>query len=243
MDNPNEVPVGTAGATAALGQTDATTHPTAGTEGSSATIPATAEGSNTATPAWAGDQRFAGKTPDDVYKSYRELETKLGDYKSIQEKAQLADLLQERLGITPDKVQDYIAQQEAEAEAARQKQMTENPGQFAIERVQAIEAELAMEKEKASLNSFVTAHPELEPIKQQLFKIAMTAEAQSNMPYEQIYENYFGGAMKIAGEQAYQKIGEKQQMSTTAPSSADVQRPNLDDLSVADLEKILPHAN
>ena len=37
---------------------------------------------------FVGDQRF--KTPDDLYKSYRELESKLGDVEDLQEKASLA---------------------------------------------------------------------------------------------------------------------------------------------------------
>lgn len=243
MDNPNKVPEGTAGATAAPGQTEVSTHPTTPEAGSSATKPQGGEGSGTDTPTWASDPRFAGKTPEDVYKSYRELETKLGNHKAIEEKAQLADLLQERLGITASEVQEYIAEQEKEESANRQREIEENPGAAAYREVEALKDRLAIEQEKANLNSFIGAHPELAPLKAQLFKLALTAERNSSLSYEGIYEKYYGEAMKIAGSEAYRKIGEKQQMASTTPSSADVQKPKLEDLSVAEMEKILPHAN
>ncbi len=243
MDNPNQVPVEAAGATAAQGQTEVVTHPTTPEAGSSATMPTGVEGSDNSTPSWSSDPRFAGKSPEDVYKSYRELETKLGNHKAIEEKAQLADLLQERLGITPNEVQDYIARQEQEEAEQRQREIEENPGLAALQEVESLKDRLALEQEKASLGSFIGAHPELAPMKAQLFKLALTAERNSNLSYEGIYEKYYGEAMKIAGAQAYQKIGEKQQMASTTPSSADVQKPKLEDLSVAEMEKILPHAN
>lgn len=239
MENQNIVP-NEANANVSEGQTIVETLPTSSNE-STSTIPQN-ENVGSSEQAWMQDQRFAGKTPDDIYKSYRELESHLGDYKSIKEKAQMADLLQNRLGITPDEINEYIANKEQEEQQEQQREIEENPGAVAYREVESLKDQLALEHEKSQLNSFIEANPELSPIKAQLFKLAITAERDTNLSYNDIFNKYYGDAMKIASTMAYEKIGEKQQMSSTTPTSSDVKKPNLEELSVAELEKILPHS-
>lgn len=228
MDNLNTsgVPQEAAGATAASGQTPAPeTQPTGTATGTSAPETGKAGGMP-----WEQDPRFAGKTADDVWKGYTELEKLKGE---LGRKAEVANLLEEAYGITPDQLKQQV---EARKQAEQAEYYRQNPLEATVaplqKQVQELQSTLAMQNEEKTLDSFLTEKPELQPFRDKLLQLALSVPEyrDNNVPYEQIANEWFGEAIKTGQNSAYQKIGEKQAMQTAPASGQERTTPTMEQI-------------
>jgi len=181
---------------------------------------------------WDEDERFKGKSPEEMYKLVQEADKYKGE---LGKKAKVADLIQEKYGIDPESLEQILTQREQEVQAQE-----EDPAVYLQEQMAKTQQELALLKEEKALDDFLKEKPEYTPFREKLMKVAFTAEP--NKPYSEIAEEYFGDAIKTGKQVAYEKIGEKKETQATSSSQAEKQKPNLEDLSVEEMEKILPHA-
>ena len=107
MDNTENVtPVGGEGATSSQDNATVSTQPVETATPVSDGQPA--EAGQAPTP-WDNDPRFKGKTSEDIYKAYTESEKVIGQ---LSQKAQLANKLSEKYGVSPEQVLSQIEQQE-----------------------------------------------------------------------------------------------------------------------------------
>ena len=249
MDNleQNTNPLGEAGATASQGQLDDTETQTVETEAktravSSDNTPAeTSKEAGEASNPWDENPKFKGKTADEIYKSYQELEKAQG---TLSQKAEVANLLEDKFGVTPEQLKAQIEAQELQA---RQAQYGDNPLAPVLdevdqlkERVEAQEAELVLREQKKELDNFLKENPEFEPNKDKLLELGLTLEQDKS--FEDIAQKWFGGTLAQGQQDAYNKIETKKNTQATSPTNAAVTKPDLADLSVEEMEKILPHA-
>jgi len=178
------------------------------------------------------------KTQEDLEKAHKELEGKLG---SLGQKAAVADLIQEKYGMTPDQLRATI---EAEEQQRQQQMYQENPGAFAVQKVQALEQQLAMEKEERELDSFIQKNPEYAPQRDKILKLGLHLE--TGKPYEDIAREYFGEVRAQGQKDAYNKIDAKVRTQATGTQSAPSKKfteADFDTMSAAEMEAILPHAD
>jgi len=121
MDNPTEtaIPVGGEDVTSSQGEIDAVETQAADTE-------QTFDGgiqdeTDSINNPWDIDERFKGKAPEDIWKSYTELEKMKGN---LSQKAEVANLIEEQFGLTPEEFKNAISQQQAQEQ---QQLMQEDP--------------------------------------------------------------------------------------------------------------------
>lgn len=183
---------------------------------------------------WDDNPKFEGKSPEDVYKAYQELEKAQG---TLGQKAEVANLIQDKFGITPEQLKERI---EAQEQQVQEQQYEENPNSYLQDRLAKQENELALIKEERELDNFLKENPDYAPHKDKLMKIALNIERDKS--YEDIANEYIGDAIKTGQQSAYNKIEQKQETQAAGSTNAEVQKPNLEDLSVEEMEKILPHA-
>ena len=240
MDNlENNDPQGADDVTASGGQSEVETQPAenATEENSASTEAETASEATEAgesTYPWESDDRFKGKSPEEMYNLVREADKYKGE---LGKKAKVADIIQEKYGIDPESLEQILTQQEQEKQ---QELLEEDPAAYLQNEVARTQQELALLKEEKALDNFLKEKPEYAPFRDKLMKVAFTAEP--NKPYSEIAEEYFGDAIKAGQQSAYEKIEEKTNTQATSSSQAEAQKPNLDELSVEELEKVLPHA-
>lgn len=178
------------------------------------------------------------KNVEELEKAHKELEGKLG---SLGQKAKVADLIQEKYGMTPDQLQQTI---EAEEQARMAQQYQANPGAFAVQKVQELEAKLALQAEEKELDSFLSKNPEYEANREQIFKLGLHLEKDKT--YEEIAREYFGETRAQGQQDAYKKIEMKtktQATGTKSTPSRGFTEAEKDAMSSEELAKILPHAD
>lgn len=235
MDNPTKDPQGDEDVTSSEGQSqEVETQP----ESQEESAPAEESKEQESTP-WESDPKFKGKTAEDIYKSYRELEKKTGE---LGQKAKLADLIQEKYGLTPEQFQERV---EAQAQEEQEQIQQENPEAYIQEKLKRQEEELALLKEERELDNFLQENPDFKEHREQLLKIALNLEP--NKPYSDIAQEYLGKAIEQGKKSAYEKIETKKVTQATDVSQSEQKvKPSLEDLqnmSVDELEKMLPHAS
>lgn len=162
------------------------------------------------------------KSPEDLENAYKELEGKLGQLGS---RAKVADLIQEKYGMTPEQFQETI---EAEEQARMAQAVRENPGLAAYQEVQRLQQELALKEEEGKLNSFLAENPDYAPFKDKLFNLYLNVEKDKDLPT--IANEYFGTAIATGQQAAYKKIEVKKNTQTTGVVSTPKKGITLDDM-------------
>mgnify|MGYP001561981439 FL=1 len=102
-----------------------------------------------------------------------------------------------------------------------------------------------MKEEQAQLDSFIGKNPEYEPFKDKILNLGLNLERDKT--YEQIANEYFGQSRAQGQQDAYKRIDTKQMTQATSASQAAPKArftaEEMDNMSVAELEAILPHAD
>jgi hypothetical protein len=211
MDTIEQSPVGAEGATSSQ-DTDTTSN----TQSSQPV-----EGSSETTTESRGEALLAGKykSPQDLEKAYKELEGKLGD---LGQKAKIADVIQERYGVTPQQLQERIEAQEAEAQ---RQYYANNPLAPVMDEVAQLrqvverqENEKALIAEERELDGFLKDNPEYQPFRDKILKLGLTSEQDKS--YQEIANEWFGQARAQGQQDAYNKIDVKRQSQQTGPSTS-----------------------
>lgn len=178
------------------------------------------------------------KSPEELENAYKELEGKLGE---LGQKAKVADLIQEKYGMTPDQLRQTI---EAEEQARLEQEYATNPAGFALREVQELKNQLAFKEEEGKLNSFIAENPDYAPFKDKLFNLYINVEKDKDL--STIANDYFGQAIAVGQRGAYNKIETKLRTQATGVSSVPKRQFSQADyanMSVAEMEAILPHAD
>jgi hypothetical protein len=254
MDNleQNTSPLGEADVTASQGQLDATeTQPV---ENEVSIDGGNSEETGQASNPWDNDPKFKGKTSEDIYKAYKESEKLTGQ---LSQKAQIANLIQEKYGITPEQLKAQIEQQEAQQ---RQQYYANNPlapvldkVSYLEQRLQQQEQEKAMASVEKEIDSFLKDNPVYEGSRDKIQKLALTPnigfnlETGEEVPIDELAREWIGESRAQGQQDAYNKIEKKVlTQATSASQTAPRGRITEDDLanmSAAEMEAILPHAD
>lgn len=228
MENLENDPSGEVGAAASQGQSDETQ-------------PTSTEEKEVGANPWDEDPKFKGKSPEDIYKAYKESEKLTGQ---LSQKAQIANLIEEKYGLTPEQ---FKAQLEQQAEANLQQQYAENPLAPVVDKVSQLEQVVQQQQEQAALaqeekelDNFLQENPDYKPFRDKILKLGLSAE--TDKPYEEIANEWFGQAISQGQQTAYQKIETKEKTQATSPTNAKATKPNLEEMTSEEMEKVLPHA-
>ena len=188
----------------------------------------------------APESLLAGKykSPEDLEKAYKDLESKLG---TLGQRAKVADMIQEKYGKTPEQFLETIA---AEEQALLEQEYATNPGGAALREVQNLKQQLALRDEEKELDSFLSKNPEYAPQRDKILKLGLNLEKDKT--YEEIASEYFGSTRAQGQQDAYKKIDAKKKTQTTGTQSAPSKRfseADLQGMTSAEMEALLPHAD
>lgn len=178
------------------------------------------------------------KSAEELEKAYLAAQNKISEQG---QKARLADLIQEKYGMTPEQFEASI---EAEENARLEQEYATNPGGAALREVNNLKAELALQKEERELDSFLSKSPEYTAHRDKILKLGLNLERGKS--FEDIAREYFGEAIATGQQAAYKKIEAKkmgQQTSVTSTPKKQISEADLRSLSSAELEALLPHAD
>lgn len=236
------------------GSDDVTSSPdTASVDTQAAESPRSVDGG---TGAEAEQALLAGKykSPGELEKAYKELEGKLGD---LGQKAAVADLLQSKYNLSPEQLRAQIEQMEYQQQQAR---YAADPLAPVYDKVTALEQKLAAQEHekaltqtKSELDAFLKENPSYEAHKDKIMKLALTdgigfdSKTGKETGFDEIAREYFGEARAQGQQDAYRKIGVKEETRATGASqSAPKSKLTLEDMSqmsAKDLEAVLPWAD
>lgn len=188
----------------------------------------------------APESLLAGKykSPEELEKAYKDLESKLG---TLGQRAKVADMIQEKYGKTPEQFLETIA---AEEQALLEQEYATNPGGAALREVQNLKQQLALRDEEKELDSFLSKNPEYAPQRDKILKLGLNLEKDKT--YEEIASEYFGSTRAQGQQDAYKKIDAKKKTQTTGTQSAPSKRfseADLQGMTAAEMEALLPHAD
>lgn len=178
------------------------------------------------------------KSAEELEKAYLEAQKKISEQG---QKAKVADLIQEKYGMTPEQFQATI---DAEEQARLEQEYATNPGGAALREVQTLKQELALRDEEKELDSFLSKNPEYAPQRDKILKLGLNLEKDKS--YEEIAREYFGTTRAQGQQDAYKKIDAKKMTQMTGTVSAPTKRLSDSDLaamSASEMEKFLPHAD
>jgi hypothetical protein len=237
MDNNEQTaPQGEAGATASSGQSEeVVTQPVETTEPvSDGEVAET----GTATYPWESDERFKGKSPEDIWNTYQDAQKAIGQ---ASQKAEVVNLLEKHTGMNANEIKNFLAQQEKQQ---MEQQIKANPGLAAFQEVQSLKSQIALQAEEKELDGFLQKNPEYAPFRDKIFNIGLNLEKDKS--YEDIAKDYFGDAIAQGQQVAYKKIENKQQTQATGAISTPQKKLTAEDMkkmSSAELAAILPHVD
>jgi hypothetical protein len=223
--------------TAASGQSDENieTQATEGTETTDVSTETTVE----TTHPWDSDDRFKGKTPDEMFKIVQEADKYKGQ---LSQKAKVADLLSQQFGLTPERMAQ-IAQERAEAQQAAHIQA--NPIAYVQNELQQVKQQLVIKDEEVKLDKFLAEKPQFADFRNEIKSLGFSVDRDKT--WDQIAEKYFGRAIAKGQEAAYNQIDIKQKTQATGVSRGEVRTSltteDMSKMSVSELEAILPKAN
>lgn len=186
-------------------------------------------------------QLLAGKykSPQELEKAYKELESKLGE---VGQKAELANLLEKNTGMSHQQIRDYLARQEQQQMEA---QFQANPGAYAFQEVQALKGQLALQTEEKELDKFLSSEEgkAYAPFRDKIFQLGLNLAKDKS--YGDIAKEWFGEVRAQGQKDAYKKIEVKKQTQTTGSVSTPQKKFSAEDLNgmtAAEMRAILPHA-
>jgi hypothetical protein len=185
------------------------------------------------------------KNQDELIKGYKELEGKIGE---IGQKASLINKLEQTTGMNSQQIAEYLDRQEQEQMA---QQIQANPGLAAFQEVQSLKNQLALQAEEKELDKFLGSEEgkAYTPFKDKIFDLALNlynGKVRDNKPYQEIAKEYFGESRAQGQQDAYKKIENKQNTQATGSMSQTKRKlsdEDMDRMSAAELEAILPHAD
>lgn len=184
---------------------------------------------------WQAEEKFKNAKPEDIFKSYKEME------KLYSRKAEVANLIEEKFGVSPEQLKQVIAEQE---NARMEQELAQNPAGYALREVQTLKQQLALQAEEKELDGFIAKNPEYQPFRDKILTLGLNLERDKS--YEEIANEYFGQARAQGQEDAYKKIDTKVKTQATGVRSVPQKQITPEDMkhmSVAELEAILPHAD
>jgi hypothetical protein len=225
----NETPVGSDGATSSPDTASNDTQPTE----SSDSVSDGNEVEVDEAPLLAGKY----KTQEALIEAHQELERKLGEQG---QKAELANLLEKKLGMTPQQIKDALIQRDYQEQ---QQRYANNPLAPVLDKVSALEQKLqakeqqeALNNVKTELNDYLKNNPVYEAHKDQILKLALTpgigfnSETGEEVSIDELATEYFGKAIANGQQSAYKKIDTKQMTQSSGTKTAPQKSLSLDDL-------------
>ena len=184
------------------------------------------------------------KTQEDLIKAHHELEQKLGEQG---QKAELANLLERQTGMTHQQIKDYLANQQQQQLLQQQQ---ENQVGYLMQKQQQLESQLALQSEEKALDKFLQENPAYTPFKDKILDLGLNlynGNVKPEKSYADIANEYFGSARAQGQQDAYKKIDTKIMTQATgasqAPPKGKFTEEDMERMSVAELEAILPHAD
>lgn len=194
--------------------------------------------------------------PDDLKPVYKSMQADMTKkYQAIAEKGKYADLGQkvaELSGKNPDALM-----QEVEALATQQKQVEAREPQTEAEqvakseelskiqekldRLENLEQRVAINDDKAALDSFIAKNPDAKSFKKQLWKLGM----KDTREYNELFEDYIKPAMTAGKASASEGISKAEQAAIQSTDGSDKESGEVDfsKMSVEEMEKHLPKAD
>lgn len=184
---------------------------------------------------WDADDRFKGKTPDQMYEIVREADKYKGQ---LSQKAKVADMLSQQFGLTPERMEE-IAQQRAYD--AQQQQIQADPISAVYNELQEVKTQLVIKEEDSKLNSFLAEQPQYADFREEIKNLGFTVDRDKT--WAEIADKYFGRAIVKGQEAAYKQLNVKQNTQATSVSRGDINRSvtldEMQNMSAAELEAIL----
>jgi hypothetical protein len=181
------------------------------------------------------------KSPQELEKAYLEVQKTVGQ---VSQKAELANRLEKATGMSTQQIEDYLANQEY---TQYQQQVQGNPGLAAYQEVQQLKSQIALQKEERDLDKFLSSE-EGKPYTAQRDKILkLGLNLERDKDYGDIAREYFGESRAQGQQDAYRKIDTKRNSQATgvsqSPPKGRVTLEDLDNMSVKEMEAVLPHAD
>lgn len=232
MDNiENSSPLGDADVTASQGQLEDNTQTPEAEDVSSNEETNQAEGEQVSNP-WDNDPKFKGKSSEDIYQAYQESQKVIGQNS---QKAEVANLIEKKYGLTPE---EFKAKIEAQDEQARQERYEADPQAEMKDKMQNLENTVARQEQQAAysaeeqvLDKFLASEEgkAYAPFKEKIFKLALGSEQEQS--YEDIAREWFGESRSQGQNDAYNKIETKKMTQATGVSNkAPAGKPTLEQL-------------
>jgi len=186
-------------------------------------------------PSLETDERFKDN-PSEVYKSYRELESKQAE---LAKRAKLVEKIAEKADMSPEDLEQYISGQENSAfrptpveQHPYQPQQTPAALQDVQQKLSTLEHEVASQKEAQEIESLVHEHPEAAPFAENIKKIGRYETGKS---HKDIFESYYKPAIKTGKNAAYKRLDQKERTQVESAQSSSA-TPIATELNVNDLQ-------
>jgi len=182
------------------------------------------------------------KTPQELEKAYQELHSKLGE---VGRKAEIANLIEKQTGMNADRIKEVLSQQERDQQ---QRMVQENPGLYSLQKVQALEEQLAIQSEERELDKFLSSEEGkvYQEFREDIRDFAFMPKYHGKS-YAEIASEKFGRAIAQGQQGAYKKIEQKIGTQATGVSQSSPKTrltpEDMDKMTAAELEAILPHAD
>lgn len=184
---------------------------------------------------WDSDDRFKGKSPEEMFKIVQEADRYKGE---LGQKAKVADMLSQQFGLTPERM-EQIAHERAMSQ--RQQQIANDPVAAVYDKVQQLETQLQVKEEENKLNAFLSANPQYADFADEIKDLGFSVDRDKS--WEQIAEKYFGRAIQKGQESAYKQINIKQNTQATGVSRGDIKPSvtleDMQNMTAAELEAVL----
>lgn len=197
----------------------------------------TDEGTETELP-WNSDERFKGKTPAEMFAIVQEADKYKGQ---LSQKAKVADLLSQKFGLTPERMEQIANEQ---AQVAHQQKLQSDPLAQVYDELQQVKQQMVIKDEDAKLDSFLKEKPEFAAFRNEIRTLGYSVDRDKT--WDQVAEKYFAKAINQGQESAYKKIETKTKTQTAGVSRGDTKRTiTLDDMrgmTSKEMEAFLPHA-
>jgi hypothetical protein len=194
---------------------------------------------------WDNDPRFKGKTPDEMFKIVQEADRYKG---TLGRKAKIADLIEQKYGVSPEQLEAQIEQQEYQR---KQQLYANNPLAPIVDEVQELKAYKAQQEQKEArafqekeLDKYLKENPDYSVHRDKILKLALTPgigfdpETGEETSFEELSKEWIGNIRAQGQQDAYKKIDVKKQTQQTQPSSAPSRKLTQEDLENMPIEDL-----
>jgi hypothetical protein len=194
---------------------------------------------------WDNDSRFKGKTPDEMFKIVQEADRYKG---TLGRKAKIADLIEQKYGVTPEQLEAQIEQQEYQK---RQELYANNPLAPIVDEVQQLKQKVAQQEQKEALalqekelDKFLKDNPDYAGSRDKILKLALTPgigfnpDTGEETSFEDLSKEWIGNVRAQGQQDAYKKIDVKKQTQQTQPSSSPAKKISQEDMESMPIEDL-----